>query len=461
MDTTKRICIIGAGPSGITAAKNCLEFGLNAVVFEKNDKVGGNWVFNAKTGHSSVYENTHIISSKIWSEYEDFPMPADYPDYPNHRQLQAYFESYARHFGVYERIRFNHTVQQVTRTRGGLWEVQYLDDQGVEHEAEFDVLMVANGHHWDPKYPSYPGTFDGIFMHSHDFKGVTDDWRGKNVLVIGAGNSACDVAVESARVAGKVCLSMRSPQWFVPKFIFGVPTDVFASNTHWLPSRLRQHLMTGLLRILQGPYKKYGLPENTRPALSHHPTLNSDLLDYIRHGRIHPRPAIKALAGHEVEFVDGRREPFDIICACTGFWISFPFFDESFINFRHAVRVPLYRKMMHAKYDNMYFIGLFQPLGCIWPLADHQAKLACAEITGRYQRPADIEARIKHEMDHPHFDFDASPRHSTEVDYHQFRKELREELLKAGIDIGEPPKGQPGRYKKSGLGLPTALLRSQ
>ena len=109
-EAKKRVCVIGAGPSGIAAAKNCLESGLDVVVFEKNDKVGGNWVFNAKTGHSSVYENTHIISSKTWSVYEDFPMPADYPDYPSHAQLQAYFESYARHFGVYERIRFGTEV---------------------------------------------------------------------------------------------------------------------------------------------------------------------------------------------------------------------------------------------------------------------------------------------------------------------------------------------------------------
>jgi hypothetical protein len=442
--SAKRVCVIGAGPSGIAAAKNCLQFALDVVVFEKNDKVGGNWVFNSKTGHSSVYENTHIISSKVWSEYEDFPMPDDYPEYPNHRQLQAYFEAYARHFGVYEHIRFNHTVQHVARTLGGLWQVRYLDAESVEHSEVFDVLMVANGHHWDPKYPEYPGEFSGTFMHSHDFKGVTDAWRGKNVLVIGAGNSACDVAVEAARVAGTVRLSMRSPQWFVPKFMFGMPSDVFAARSYWLPGPIRRYVSTRILRWLQGPYKNYGLPEPTRPVGTQHPTLNSDLLDFIRHGRIEPRPAIKALHGGEVEFVDGAREAFDIICACTGFWISFPFFDKSFIDFQHAEKVPLFRKMMHAQYDNLYFIGLFQPLGCIWPMADYQAMLACAEIVGRYQRPADMEAAIRQEMESPHADFAGGTRHSTEVGYHEFRKELGRELRQAGIDIGQPPRGRWG-----------------
>jgi hypothetical protein len=436
---SKRVCVIGAGPSGIAAAKNCVASGLDVVVFEKNDKVGGNWVFNAKTGHSSVYENTHIISSKVWSEYEDFPMPDHYPDYPNHRQLQAYFESYAKHFKVYERIRFNTVVDEVTRAEGGGWNLRWFDENGNGHLDRFDVLMVANGHHWDPKYPQYEGHFNGRMMHSHDFKGVTEDWRGKNVLVIGGGNSACDVAVESARVAGRVCLSMRSPQWFMPKFMFGVPVDVFAARTRWLPTAIKQFALTQLLKILQGPYRRYGLPENTRPAFSQHPTLNSDLLDFIRHGRITPRPAVKRLAGDEVEFADGRREAFDIICACTGFWISFPFFDEQLISFKHADKVPLYRRMMHPDYRDLYFIGLFQPLGCIWPLADIQARLACAEISGRYRRPDDLRAAIQYEIEHPHYEFENAPRHSTEVDYHGLRKELRGELKKAGIDIGEPP----------------------
>jgi cation diffusion facilitator CzcD-associated flavoprotein CzcO len=201
MEPNKRVCVIGAGPCGIAAAKNCIRFGLDVVVFEKGDKVGGNWVFNASTGHSSVYENTHIISSKTWSEYEDFPMPDDYPDYPGHRQMQAYFESYARSFGVYEHIRFNHGVQKVTRLPAGGWRVDYTDADGADHGELFDEIMVANGHHWNPKYPDYPGAFSGQFMHSHDFKNVDDSWRGKTVLVVGGGNSACDVAVEAARVA--------------------------------------------------------------------------------------------------------------------------------------------------------------------------------------------------------------------------------------------------------------------
>lgn len=448
------VAVIGAGPSGIAAAKNCIAAGLDVVVFEKNDRVGGNWVFNAATGHSSVYDNTHIISSKAWSEFEDFPMPADYPDYPGHRQLQAYFEAYARHFGVLERVRFGHTVDHVEPLAGGRWRLDVRDAQGQARSEEFSHLMVANGHHWSPKWPQYPGEFSGRYLHSHDFKGVDDSWRGKSVLVIGAGNSACDVAVESARLASRVALSMRKPQWFVPKFMFGQPSDVIGAGSAWLPGWLRSASTTLLLRLMQGPYARYGLPQPQGGVFSMHPTLNSDLLDMIRHGRIAPRPAIARFDGDTVEFSDGRRERFDIVCACTGFWTVFPFFDKRFIDFQHAEKVPLWRKMMHAEHPTLYFIGLFQPLGCIWPLADHQAALACAEIRGRYQRPADLHRAIQHEMAHPHFPFEGGQRHAVEVDYHRFRRELATELRRAGIEIGRPPRGRPGHYRAAPLPAP-------
>src|SRR5260370_19286404 len=217
-------------------------------------------------------------------------------------------------------------VTRVPRTGDDRWSVEYTDETGELHTRIFDQLMVCNGHHWNPKYPEYPGEFTGTFMHSHDFKRINDEWRGKSVLMIGAGNSACDIAVEAARLADKVCLSMRNPQWFVPKFIFGMPSDVFAARTNWMPKKFKQFALTKLLNLLQGPYSRYGLPTNTHPALSQHPTLNSDLLDFIRHGPIIPRPAIRRFAGGTVEFVNGEVEAFDIVCARTCFWIPLPFF---------------------------------------------------------------------------------------------------------------------------------------
>lgn len=289
-----------------------------------------------------------------------------------------------------------------------------------------------------PKYPKYEGEFTGKWMHSHDFKGVNEEWRNKKILVIGAGNSGCDVAVEAARVSKDIYLSMRSPQWFLPKFLLGLPSDMVAKALENLRPKARQTILTKSLKILTGDYASFGLPPTTKPVLSQHPTVNSDLIDYVRHGKIKPKPAIKKIDGKIVEFTDGTKQEFDIICCCTGFWTVFPFFDPDFINFQHAEKVPLYRKMMHADYDNLYFIGLFQPIGCIWPLSDFQARIACQEILGKYKRPKDMKAAIQYELDHPHYKFEGGQRHAVEVDYNTFRAELVSDLASAGVKI--PPR---------------------
>ena len=124
MSMPQKICVIGAGPSGITAAKHLLEEGMDVTVYDQQQDVGGNWLFSDEPGHSSVFDTTHIISSKALSEYDDFPMPADYPDYPSHRQLATYFQSYARHFSVYPVIQFQTRVLHCNKTEDGRWRVQ-------------------------------------------------------------------------------------------------------------------------------------------------------------------------------------------------------------------------------------------------------------------------------------------------------------------------------------------------
>ena len=447
-DGPPRLAVIGAGPSGLAMAKNALEAGIDVTVFEQNHAVGGNWLFSEAPGHSSVYENTHIISSKTQSEYEDFPMPADYPDYPDHRQLQAYFEAYARHFGVLETIRFRHRVQRAEPAPGKRWRLRVETADGLVLEETFTHLAVANGHHWDAKHPEYPGEFTGEYLHSREFRRVPERWRGKRVLIIGAGNSACDVAVEVSRVTRDVALSLRSPQWFIPKYLLGQPTDALAARSAtWIPAFIGRPLLQRLLTRLQGPLRDYGLPEPDWAPYEAHPTVNQDLLPLIRHGRIRPRPAVERWDGDGVVFTDGAREPFDVVVAATGFWISFPFFDERLIDFRTARKVPLFRRMLHPDLPTLYFIGLFQPLGCIWPLADYQAMLACQEMLGNWRRPKDLRAAIDKELANPHYDFRDSLRHSTEVDYAQFRAELLAELKTCGIRIGPPPMGRPGRYR--------------
>ncbi len=422
-----KICIIGAGPCGITAAKNLLEQGLtHFTVFEKNNQLGGNWVFDEHNQHSSVYETTHLISSKFLSSYEDFGMPTGAPDYLSHRQTLAYFNDYARHFGVTGFIKYNTQVQQVTRVGEGQWLVVYQDEVG-SHEELFDYLLVANGHHSDPVTPSYPGEFNGKRLHSHDYKKAAP-YKGQRVLVVGGGNSACDVAVEISRVAEKTAISMRSGQHIFPKFILGKPTDIAFSKIAWMPTWFKQFFVGMLIRCLQGRYDKYQLKNPDTKPLAVHPTVNSELLYFIRHGKIIPEAGIDHFEGDSVYFVDGSKDEFDVIIFATGYKTTFPFFSPALIDFTALTEISLYRKMMHPVLDNLYFIGLFQPQGCIWPLADYQAKIAARIIAGSLKRPANLAEKIEKEAKKSRKSFKQSPRHALEVDYRTFRRQLLREL---------------------------------
>ena len=421
----QRICVIGAGPSGITAAKNLLATGFRrVVVYDRNAEVGGNWVYSPDPSHSSVFETTHIISSKQLSQYEDFPMPDGYPDYPGHAELKAYFQSYARHFGVDHVLQLRTEVQSARPRPGGGWTVT-LGDGRLE---EFDALLVASGHHWDPRMPSYPGTFGGELLHSHAYK-TAERFAGQRVLVIGGGNSACDIAVETARCSARTAISMRRGYWFVPKFFMGLPTDVINDRLmRKFPKLIRQQAGKLTVWLIQGKNSHYGLPEPEHGPFEAHPTINSELLYFIRHGRIHPRPDISRFEGKTVHFVDGSSAEFDAIIAATGYVTRFPFLDAAEVGDYSGREVPLYLKVFHPRFEDLFFIGLFQPQGCIWPLADWQGRLVARALLGAWKRPANIEGAIRRELDHPDFRFTDSIRHAVEVDYHDFRKRLMTEV---------------------------------
>ncbi|ASQ45200.1 flavin-containing monooxygenase [Legionella clemsonensis] len=425
--TAPKICVIGAGPCGLAAAKNLLQQGLsNFTVYEKNERLGGNWVFDEQNTHSSIYETTHIISSKRLSEFEDFPMPADYPDYPSHQQILDYFESYASHFQLESFIKFNSTVEYVSLNAENKWLVIYRNEFGTQKEM-YDYLLVANGHHWDPFIPDYPGPFNGKILHAHQYKKASS-FKGKRVLVVGGGNSACDIAVEISRVASKTCISMRRGQHIFPKFIFGKPTDILFAKLSWLPLGLKQFLAKYFIRLWQGRYPKYGLQKPTCKPLAIHPTINSELLYFIRHGKISPRRGIERFEGDYVFFADGSSDKFDVIIFATGYQTSFPFFDRNLIEYRTATNIPLYRKMMHPEFTNLYFIGLVQPQGCIWPLADYQAQIAAKIIAGNLRRPTNIARKIQQEIKHSRKHYKGSIRHALEVEYQTFRRQLLREL---------------------------------
>ena len=426
-----RICVIGAGPCGLAAVKNLLQAGLrNVVCFDESSSIGGNWAFSDDPQRISVYECTHIISSRRMSSFDDFPMPETYPDYPSHKQLLAYFTSYAKAFNLEPHIRLQSRVERCTRQGDGRWLVR-VSANGTTRDEMFDWLLVCSGHHRQAFIPDNPGTFAGSITHSSAYK-RPDPFRDKRVLVVGAGNSAADIAVDISRLASATSISMREGTYFIPKLMFGQPVDVvYAFWKGIIPKVVFQQIFKLTLRMAIGRWEDYGLETPKSPPLSQHPTLNSTLLEALRHGRLTARRAIARYDGNVVHFSDGTHGTFDDIVMATGFRTAFPFLDGPVEGWDLTKTPPLYLKMMHQTVGNLFFIGLFQPIGCIWQLADYQARIAALQIKGRLQRPADIAARIAHEVATPHWRFDPSPRHAIEVDYHDFRKELLRELRPA------------------------------
>ena len=423
-----KVCVIGAGPSGITALKNLIDQGLDVVCYDFNTEVGGNWIYNENVSHSSVFETTHIISSKTLSQYEDFTFDefeTGLPDYPSHDQLRRYFQAYATKFNLYPHIQFNTLVQSCDLDKSAHWLIKTIQD-GKETTETFSHLVVCNGHHWKPRLPNYPGNFTGKFMHSHEFK-QAKPFEDQRILVIGGGNSACDVAVETSRVSRKTSISWRRGYRIVPKFLFGKPSDVVASRFAFLPTGLKFFLSELSVKIFSGSNKNYGLPEPEHAITGTHPTINEELLYKIRHGKVFPKSDIVRFEGKLVHFSDGSVEEFDTIIACTGYILEHPFFRKDFLNYSEG-EVPLYLKMLHETYENLFFVGMFQPLGCIWPAAELQSKIAARAIKGLWKRPHNIAELCQREVTHPHLNQIKTPRHTITVDFHIFIKQLKKHL---------------------------------
>ena len=423
----KKVAIIGAGPSGITAIKNFADQGFEVTAFDRCEGVGGNWRFNDPSGHSSVFENTHLISSKYTSFYEDFPLPDSTPDYPSHKELLSYFNAYTDNFDIRKLIKFNTEVTNCKKIDGDRWKVEWntlgSDEKNI---GEYDALVVCNGHHHKPRYPDYPGEFTGELIHSHEFKSAKP-FQDKRVLVIGGGNSACDVAVETARVSKSTSISWRRGYYLIPKFMYGLPTDVQSLKNRWMPDFIRGPFTKLMLEIYQGKNEDIGLQKPDKSLNATHPTVNSELYYAVRHGKVTPHVDIERYEGNKVKFKDGKSEEFDVIIACTGFKIKHDFFDKSLINYEEG-KVPLLHKMIPADINNLYFIGLFQPLGCIWPGAELQSKLAAQHLCGNWKPEKSIKELIEIELANPDVKQIDTPRHTITVDDYAFRARLKKEI---------------------------------
>ena len=435
MPAAEKVCIVGAGSSGIAAAQVLNARGVAFDCFEKGSAVGGNWRYENDNGMSSAYRSLHINTSRRVMAFKTLPMPDHYPDYPDHFQMAAYFDEYVDHFGLREKIRFRTEVLSVEPVDGE-WEVAVEGRDGRETN-RYRAVLVANGHHWDPRWPEpeFPGAeeFSGEQIHAHHYR-EADVLRGKRVLVLGIGNSATDIAVESSRIGDATFISMRRGAYVIPKYINGKPIDELSNPiTSMLPLAVQRFFASRALGVAAGDMTAYGLPKPDHKLFEAHPTVSSELLPRLGHGDIRVKPNIERFSGGRgVRFVDGSEEEIDLVVYCTGYKMTFPFFAGDVFSAPDN-RLPLYRRVVSVERPGLHFIGFIQPLGPIMPLAEAQSEWVADLLGGRATLPpaAEMRKEIADEEAKMRKRFVASKRHTVEVDFYPYLREIRRERKQA------------------------------
>lgn len=431
--TAPSTAIIGAGISGLTTAKMLADYAVPFTVFDSSDRIGGNWAFGNPNGHSSAYRSLHIDTSKNRLSFRDYPMPEHFPDFPHHSQIKEYLEGYAETFDLKQHIEFENGVLHAERRGDGGWLLDLQDGS----RREFDFLVVANGHHWDPRHPDFPGEFAGTTLHSHDYIDPRTplDFTGKRILIVGIGNSAADIAVElsSKALENEVVLSTRSGAWVVPKYLAGRPADELYATSPYLPLAWQRKLAQLGQPLISGRPERYGLPTPNHLFFEAHPTQSVELPLRLGSGDVTAKPNVSRLDGDTVHFEDGTAQEFDVIVNATGYNITFPFFDPDFISAPDN-HLRLYKRIFLPGLDDLAFVGFAQSTPTLFPFVEAQTRLVAAYLTGNYALPsvAEMEETITADEQRYSAHMVQRPRHTQQVDYFIYEHEARTKELPRG-----------------------------
>jgi len=373
--------IVGAGPAGLVAARAFRRYGLDVEILERWDKPGGLW--NIEQPGSPLYETCNFICSRDFGGFIGFPMPKDYPIYPRWDQIRDYVHDFARHIGADELTRYGADVAEarpVSDERGQYWVVRTADGD----EREYRGVVYAGGAQWDPYIPQIPGeeTFTGKIIHSAHYDSP-DQFRGKRVLVVGAGNSGVDIVCDAAFHAKKAYLSTRRGYWFFPKTAFGkaVP-DIFQGvaqipatslfDTPDFPAAVE------LITASVGDLSNYGLPQPDHAPATTHPIANNQVLHALSHGLLEHRPGIERIAADTVHFTDGRTVQVDLIVLATGYDLHVPWLPEGLVPEVEG-HIQFQLGALAEGVPGLYASGVLHFADCTFSMFDELVNVAAAD----------------------------------------------------------------------------------
>ena len=386
-----RVCLIGAGLSGLATARVLKEKGIEFVCLEKAPEVGGLWRQPDAGERGPGYLSLHLNTAKQLTGYAGFPMPDSYPLYPRHSQVAAYLRSFAEWAGLLDHIELNTAVESVRQEDDGGWTVVSRGADGTSVSRRFGEVIVASGHNTQPVMPALPSgadTFDGTILHALDYRDGSD-FTGRRVVVVGLGASAVDIAADLSRHAEHTVMSVRRGLHVLPKQLFGMALDEIADAPWWTAMSLEEQrrLIEQALLVVRGRLADYGLPEPDHPLFASAVTISDEILSRIRHGEVTPKPAIDRLDGGRVVFIDGTSTAADTIVYCTGYRMDFPFLPAGCPTGPQGA-VELYKRVVAADRPGLFFAGLVRPLGSITRLVEAQAHWIARVLTGEASLPS-------------------------------------------------------------------------
>jgi cation diffusion facilitator CzcD-associated flavoprotein CzcO len=420
----KRMAVIGAGAAGLCSAKHLLAQGFAVTIYEIGTKIGGLWVYENDNGLSPTYRSLHLNSEKRVTAYRDFPFPDESTYYAHHSEVHAYLEAYADHSDLRRRIRFNSKVVALQSTKGGGWRVRLEDGT----EEKFDGVVVATGHQGSPSHPPFAKKFAGEYLHSHAYR-HPEPFRGKRVVVIGAGNSAVDIAADICTVTAATTLSVRSPVLIMPRTLFGKPLSRFLARIEkpYVPWPVRRWVREFVVRMVSGPMEQWGF---VTPKTRTHPTSHPNLMAHFVWGRVKGKPGIADIQGQQIRFEDGSTETFDTMIAATGYNVDLPFLPPQ-VRVVDGHRLNLYRRIAVPGWSDLYFVGFFNVSGGgNIRLMDYQAEWIAAIASGEVMPPdaAEMQKDIEREHEEMTRMYPDRPRYGLELDSRKYGVELAKEM---------------------------------
>lgn len=439
--TRKRVAVIGAGASGICAAKVLKDYGFDVSVFEMGSNIGGMWCYRNDNGLSSAYRTLHINTSKSVTQFSDFPFDDDVQSFPDHVDMHQYLVKYADHFGVTPLIRFNTPVESIEPTtsassngngngngdgsdRSPKWQVRTARS-GVE---VFDSVVVATGHLHVPRHvPQFKDEFQGEYLHSHYYE-EPDNYVGKRVCVVGVGNSACDIASDLCVTSKRCVIVARSGVMILPKLIFGKPfTDLsMRLQRPWIPYGVRRRIVQIMTWLIHGDMEQLGFK---KPDKRVHTTSNGTIVTDIAYRRITVKQGIERIRGKRLYFADGSDDEFDVLIGATGYKTDLSFLSAGAIE-QDDNQITLYQRIVPPASPGLYLLGYFNTDTALNYIFEHQAHWVAAVETGEAVLPveADMNQAVTERRQWVADVYRGSPRHHLEEESVPYLQALRQSL---------------------------------